>query len=183
VSAYVSVLEQLLSKLKKLGKKNVRVHIFCEGMKKTTKKKSPPPLVPDLNGTFVDVSKVVRYDGSLQSVTFLRGSPDALEAFDGMCFSDVLVTGNSAFSLLAAALCRRPVVLSMSGSGPSPYDYVPNALSLDVTKRVHDLSFVRKGFRASLTDGARFDEGRFDDLWSKRDDDAAAAVRRARKQA
>merc|ERR1712238_247208 len=69
VSAYVSVLEQLLSKLKKLGKKNVRVHIFCEdeGMKKTTKKKSktkgarassPPLLVPDLNGTFVDVSKV-----------------------------------------------------------------------------------------------------------------------------
>merc|ERR1712238_36433 len=85
---------------KKLGKKNVRVHIFCEdeGMKKTTKKKSktkgarassPPLLVPDLNGTFVDVSKVVRYDGSLQSVTFLRGSPDALEAFDEGRFDDL----------------------------------------------------------------------------------------------
>lgn len=158
VSAYTSVLNQLFSKLAKYGVKDINVHIFCEGME-------PPAEVPTVSGGMFDLRKEITFDASNQNVTFIPGDPEAIQAFDDMCHSDILITGGSDFSYLAAYLCSTPLVLAM----PTflPYDFIPNALLLDVGWGDYQVSSPVDD-TLTLVDHAEFDETKFDELWQDR---------------
>lgn len=159
VSAYTSVLGQLVSKLEKLGDNTVNIYIYCEGM-------TPPALVQEVNGTYVDIRKAVRWDSSIQNVTFVRGDEDSLQAFDDMCLSDVLITGASGFSHLVSILCQTPVVLAIPFW--HSYNYIPNALMLDTERQTFLLPNIEQNFAAKITCDAKFNESQFEELWQQR---------------
>jgi len=106
--------------------------------------------------------------GSRLNVTFGPGSDDTLQAFDDMCFSDILITGTSGLSHLVSQLCATPIILA------TPfwysYEYIPNAIPLEVLKRV-PYQWNQKDSTtttAMLISEMRFDESRFDALWQAR---------------
>jgi hypothetical protein len=158
VSAYKSVLGQLLSKLKKISKTNVHIHIFCEGMK-------VPFMVQEVNGTYIDLRRdILVYNSSIQNVTFFHGATNPLEAFDAMCFSDILITGTSGFSYLASILCKTPVIMAVPFW--HSYHFVPNAVLLDVTKENYTLPYI-KNLTIGLISSMQFNESHFEELWQE----------------
>lgn len=157
VSAYKSVLRQVISKLTKSSKTRVHVHIFCEGMK-------VPFLVEDVNGTYIDIRRDIIFDSSIQNVTFFHGTMDTLGAFDAMCFSDILVTGTSGFSYTVSILCKTPVILAVPFW--HSYEYVPNAILLDVTMENYTLPNINN-LTTRLISNMQFNEERFEELWQE----------------
>ncbi len=152
VSAYTSVLKQLSSKLMQLGKDRMHVYLFCEGMRE-------PASIQDVNGTFVNLKREL----SLDNVTFSAGDTDALQAFDDMCASDILITGTSGFSHLASILCRTPIVLAMPFW--HSYDYIPNAMKLQIGKGNYTLPNMANKAPFTFTNSARFNDSHFGLLW------------------
>ena len=81
--------------------------------------------VPDLVTAVTDVS----LHRDLPGATSLEvASERVLDAFDAMCFADVVIGSKSGFTALAAHLCEAPLFI------PMPfvvgYSYVPNVLVL-----------------------------------------------------
>ena len=158
VSAYTSVLKQLSSKLIQLGKNRMHVCLFCEGMRE-------PASIQDVNGTFVNLKREL----SLENVTFSAGDTDALQAFDDMCASDILITGTSGFSHLASILCRTPIILAMPFW--HSYDYIPNAMNLQIGKGKYTLPNTANKTPFTFTNSARFNDSQFDLLWQTLNED------------
>jgi len=159
VSAYTSVLNQLLRKLAELGKDEVHVRLFCEGME-------PPARVPNVkNWRLVDFREDIIFNASMQNVTFHVGSNDALQALEEMCFSDIFITGTSGFGHFTSILCKTPVILAVPFW--RSYDYIPNAMTLDVVRGATSLPVL--GVKsARLINITSFNETAFDKLWQKR---------------
>mmetsp|Transcript_19183 Transcript_19183/g.29225 ORF Transcript_19183/g.29225 Transcript_19183/m.29225 type:complete len:324 (-) Transcript_19183:1029-2000(-) len=156
---YTSTLNQLLMKLAELKTYHIEVRLYCEGMQ-------PPASVPKASDwSLVDLSEMVIFNSAIQNVTFLPASEDTLEAFDEMCFSDVIITAPSGFSHLASVLCNTPVILGVPFR--LSYDYIPNAITLDVEREV--ITVPALAFpNASLTYRASFNETQFEMLWRER---------------
>ena len=160
IDAYTTVLNQLLRKLARLEKYKVEVRLYCEGMQ-------PPALIQNAsNWKMVDLREEITFDHSVQNVTIMPGTGDTLQAFDDMCFSNVIITGTSGFSHLASIMCKTHVVLGFPFW--HSYDYIPNAITLDVGRG--DLSPVPSigVSSARLINSASFNETRFELLWRER---------------
>lgn len=159
VSAYTSVLNQLLRRLAEMGKDEVHVRLFCEGMQ-------PPARVPNTkNWNPVDIREDIIFNSSIQNVTFHVGSNDALQAFEEMCFSDIFITGTSGFGHFASILCKTPVILAIPFW--RSYDYIPNAMTLDVVRGAKSLPVF--GIKsAMLIESTSFNETTFGVLWQDR---------------
>lgn len=156
---YTTILNQLLIKLAELEKYEVDVRLYCEGMK-------PPASIPKATDwSLVDLREEVIFDSTIQNVTILPGSDNTLQAWDDMCFSDVLITGTSGFSHLASILCKTPVILGVPFW--HSYDYIPNAIKLDVGKETIPVPAVGLP-NASLTYRASFNKIKFEMLWQER---------------
>ena len=157
---YTTVLNQLLMKLEELGKFEVDVRLHCEGMK-------PPASVPKASDwSLSDLSKGVIFDRVKQNVTILPSySDDTLQAWDDMCFSDVIITGTSGFSHLTSILCNTPVILAVPFW--HSYDYIPNAITLDVEREATPVPAVGLPI-ANLIYRASFNETLFESLWYER---------------
>jgi hypothetical protein len=125
-----------------------------------------PAKVPSaISWDLVDFRELVVVNNSIQNVTISPGSWDSLEAFDEMCFSDILITGTSGFSYMAGILCKTPIILGIPFW--HTYDYVQNAITLDVSRKAMEVKSVAVK-RASIIHGASFNETKFDTLWHKR---------------
>mmetsp|Transcript_15038 Transcript_15038/g.32822 ORF Transcript_15038/g.32822 Transcript_15038/m.32822 type:complete len:435 (-) Transcript_15038:140-1444(-) len=159
VSAYTSVLNQLFLYLAKYGRMDIHVQIYCEGM-------NPPAEVQSVTGKMIDLREGIVFDASVQTVTFLPGESDPIQAFDDMCHSNILITGGSSYSYLASFLCNTPVVLAMPG-GPASYAIIPNAITLDVGRSEYKMAPPVDDI-AALIDYAGFDETKFEMLWQER---------------
>lgn len=157
VSAYTSVLKQFIPKLMELGKHKFVIHLFCEGME-------PPASIPDVNGKVVNLG--AEFPPPLKKViSFVPGDSDAIQAFDDMCHSDILITGTSGFSHLASILCSTPVILRMPMW--HSYEYIPNAITLEVERKFYLLPNIGS-VNASLIAGAKFNDTRFELLWQEK---------------
>ena len=119
-NAYVDVLNQLFKKLARLGQHEIEIRLFCEEMV------SPSKIPSAIDWELVDLREKISFDRTTQSIKIFAGSNNSIEAFEEMCFSDVLITGASGFSHMASILCKTPVVLGIPFW--LSYDYVPNAL-------------------------------------------------------
>jgi len=186
LSGYVQVMKQLLEKLQKTYDIH-RVHFsfFCEGGFRA------PATLLDADQTWVDVKEALQltsvssatFDDGEQNVTvgvagalteqsnvansplvtFQQGDDkDALRVFDDMCFSDVVITGASGFSYTVSNLCSKPLFLA------TPfwlsYEHVPNAIILDTNRTPCTLPDMN--LTGNLITEMRFDEARFESLWS-----------------
>lgn len=155
---YVVILNQLLKKLRQHGKNDVVIRLYCEGMK------APSSIPRASDWTFFNLSDEVNFYPS-QNVKIDAGPNGALQAFDEMCLSDILVTGPSGFSFLVSYLCSAPIVLAVPFW--QSYGYIPNALSLEINRSSIPLPGL--GVKsADLIFTASFNESRFDLLWHKK---------------
>ena len=127
-NAYVDILKQLMRKIEGFGQRNIEIRIFCEDM-------VPPSKIPSaVDWELVDFrEKLFFNNSSTQDIKILAGSNNSIEAFEEMCFSDVLITGASGFSHMASILCKTPIVLGIPFW--LSYDYVPNALVSAIARR------------------------------------------------
>lgn len=106
------------------------------------------------------------YNPSIQNVTIIPGSVDAIQAFDDMCFSDVLITGASGYSYLVSILCKTPIILGVPFW--RSYNPIPNAIKLDVERGL-PLDVPSVGVRgARLIRSASFNESMFQFLWQEK---------------
>ena len=114
-AAYVDLLQQLTGRLQH----SAIVQLAAEGA-------SNARSVPDID------SSVTNFQDLLPRATVMvasaHGEHAELLAFHTLCFSDVLITGKSGFSFMAAMLCKQPVILAMPFW--IPYRVVPNARTL-----------------------------------------------------
>lgn len=153
---YVEVLNQLLKKLRQLGKNNIIIRLYCEGME------APSSIPRASDWAFFNMSNELKFDPS-QNVKFDAGSKSVLQAFDEMCFSDVLVTGPSGFSYLVSYLCSAPIVLGVPFW--HSYVYIPNSLLLKINRSSIPVQ-THEGLKSvNLIFSASFNESQFDLLW------------------
>lgn len=159
-SMYMNVLNQLLRKLLELGKFEVNIRLYCEGMK-------PPAKIPGAsNWTLIDFKDGIDFFvPSVQNVTIEQGPMDGLQAWDDMCFSDILVTGASGFSYLASILCSSPLILAVPFW--HSYSYLPNAMMLSVERTKTQIPWLLLE-SANLITSASFNETEFDSLWQEK---------------
>jgi hypothetical protein len=158
-NAYGIVLHQLLNKFEGFGVRHIEVRLYCEGM-------DAPAKVPSaVSWELVDFQELVMMNNSIQNVSISPGSSDSIEAFDEMCFSDILITGTSGFSHMASILCKTPIILAMPFW--LSYDNIPNAMTLDVSRKSMEVRSVAVA-RASIIHSASFNETKFDTLWHER---------------
>ena len=120
-NVYVDILNQLMRKIEGFGQRNIEIRIFCEDM-------VPPSKIPSaVDWELVDLREQLSYNNSItQDIKIISGSNNSIEAFEEMCFSDVLITGASGFSHMVSILCKNPIVLGIPFW--LSYDYVPNSL-------------------------------------------------------
>lgn len=158
-NAYGIVMNQLLNKFEGFGVRNIEVRLYCEGM-------DAPAKVPSaVSWELVDFQELVMMNNSIQNTSISPGSWDSIEAFDEMCFSDILITGTSGFSHMASVLCKTPIILGMPFW--LSYDNIPNAMTLDVSRKSMEVRSVAVA-RASIIHEASFNETKFDTLWHER---------------
>eukprot|EP00984_Skeletonema_dohrnii_P035421 scaffold35144_cov183-Skeletonema_dohrnii-CCMP3373.AAC.1 len=174
VSAYTSLLKQLLTKLfvSVSGdgvKREIRVTVHCEGIIGNA-------TVFDVDGTMIDLQQemIGLLDNNHNDVTFLAGDEDPLQAFDDICYSsNIFIAGNSAFSHLVGVLCPKPIILAMQnlkdgGIFMYSYDYIPNAIMLYVTRGNYSLQHPGlDGGDVELINSATFNETQFELRWNK----------------
>ena len=132
------------------------VVLHCEGMRDVS-------AVPNLNGTSTNFARALsKYSDSM---TLRAGPTDAITAFNEMCFSDIVIGGLSAFSGMAAILCRAPILFEAPFTW---YDLetitresnvVPMKVASTAKYRVNLSTEKRKGMEAALelTDSLYFD--------------------------
>eukprot|EP00984_Skeletonema_dohrnii_P031159 scaffold23296_cov116-Skeletonema_dohrnii-CCMP3373.AAC.3 len=165
VSAYTSLLKQLLTKLFDSGddvNRKIRVTVHCEGMIGNA-------TVSDVDGTMIDLQQemIGLLDNNHNNVTFLAGDEDPLQAFDDICYSsNIFIAGASAFSHLVGVLCPKPIILAMQDLQVAfvkySYGYIPNAIMLDVTRENYSLPHLGlDGGDVELINGATFNENQF----------------------
>lgn len=76
--------------------------------------------IPDLG-----VGDAIVHADTFPGVTFIAlASDEVLEAFEDLCFSDIVIGSRSGFSALAAYLCKAPLFLAMPFW--HSYEFVPN---------------------------------------------------------
>lgn len=158
LAAYKSAVENVLVKLRVHGYVNVRIETFCETRDGEN--------IIDVDGTFVDFASSILYDKSVQNVTFGQGSSDTIQAFDDMCFSDILITGASGFSYLSSTLCAKPLVLAVPFW--HPYAFIPNAMEVEVTRTNFTLPNIASNFTVPLIARIDINDTQFDNLWQTR---------------
>ena len=129
-NAYVDLLNQLINKLEGIGRHTIiEIRLFCEDMV------YPSNIPSAVDWELVDLREKLAFNDSItKDLKVFAGSNNSIEAFDEMCFSDVLITGTSGFSHMASILCKTPIVLGIPFW--LSYDYVPNALVSTVTKYI-----------------------------------------------
>jgi hypothetical protein len=170
VSAYTSLLKQLLTKLFFSGdgvKREIRVTVHCEGMIGNA-------AVSDVDGTMIDLQQEMMglLDNNHNNVTFLAGDEDPLQAFDDICYSsNIFIAGASSFSHLVGVLCPKPIILAMQDYGgfvKHSYGYIPNAIMLDVTRGNYSLPHLGlDGGDVELINGATVNATQFELLWNE----------------
>jgi hypothetical protein len=182
VSAYTSLLRQLLTiKLLDGGGDNnnimkrgeIRITVYCEGMIGNA-------TVPDADGTMIDLQREIMIGLTTTTtttmihddVTFVAGDEDPLQAFDDICYSsNIFIAGASAFSHLVGVLCPKPIILAMQDLNAAfvkySYNYIPNAMMMDVTWREYSLPNVGLDGGVELINGATFNETQFERLWGE----------------
>lgn len=120
-NVYVDLLKQLIHKLDGLGLHKIEIRLFCEDMV------APSKIPSAIDWELIDMHEQLLSNINIsQDIAILPGSNNSIEAFEEMCFSDVMITGASGFSHMASILCKTPVVLGIPFW--LSYDYVPNAL-------------------------------------------------------
>jgi len=179
VSAYTSLLKQLLTKLFVSGddvNRKIRVTVHCEGMIGNA-------TVSDVDGTMIDLQQemIGLLDNNSNhtkamihnNVTFLAGDEDPLQAFDDICYSsNIFIAGVSSFSHLVGVLCPKPIILAMQdlldNTAKYSYDYIPNAIMLDVTRGNYSLPHLGlDSGDVELINGATVNETQFELLWNE----------------
>ena len=114
-AAYVDLLQQLTGRLQH----SAIVQLAAEGA-------SDARSVPDIDSSVTNFQQLL--PSATVTVASGHGEHAELLAFHTLCFSDVLITGKSGFSFMAAMLCKKPVILAMPFW--IPYKVVPNARTL-----------------------------------------------------
>lgn len=153
-AAYISILRDVL--------KIIQGRVRCK------------PVITLLVEKARSVSEVLDFDGvsrsdfnaSLQDfpdVLLRLGADEAISDFKQMCSSNILVTGKSGFSYMAAILCPKPIVLAV----PFWHSYknVPNVISLSPNGSA---PFNVKGATGTLATKYTIDGVKFGDLWKTR---------------
>lgn len=153
-AAYVEILKDILTLMQSRVTCKAVITLLVE---KATSVRE----VPDFDG--VSTSDFSASFQDFPNVDVRLGAGKALSDFQQMCNSNILVTGKSGFSHMAAVLCPKPIVLAI----PFWHSYknVPNAISL---YPIASVSFNVSGASSSLVTRYVIDSGKFDALWESR---------------
>jgi len=109
------------------------VEVFLAAEAATVLEEGRAVVVPDLE----ENNTIVRLERDLPGATWLSltGSENVLEAFEAMCFADIVIGSRSGFTGMAAFLCEAPLFVAMPFW--ISYKYVPNVVVVRDANTTH----------------------------------------------